>query len=299
MESFFDSNYDSNMKYLASTDFSHFNTILVRSFKNMFYGCISLTSINLSNLTTGYLESTKSMFEGCSSLLSVNISNFLLTDKINDAENMFKNCSSLKILDISNFKFSTNNNYLNMFVGINDLKYLGVLNITDQNKIISKSPLNEINDLLVCQNANNIINLNIYNICCPFNIETETCESVNHMVLKFNQDSYYKNGFKNDFRDKIYYLVYDKQIITENKEINITSGGQLYIYFNERVRTMENFFDTDYDENMKNLVSIDLSHFDLTLVVLYYQLIYLIFKYQILLLCKVCLRDVFLYYQLI
>ena len=274
MESFFDSNYDSNMKYLASTDFSHFNTILVRSFKNMFYGCISLTSINLSNLTTGYLESTKSMFEGCSSLLSVNISNFLLTDKINNAENMFKNCSSLKILDISNFKFSTNNNYLNMFVGINDLKYLGVLNITDQNKIISKSPLNEINDLLVCQNANNIINLNIYNICCPFNIETETCESVNHMVLKFNQDSYYKNGFKNDFRDKIYYLVYDKQIITENKEIYITSGGQLYIYFNERVRTMENFFDTDYDENMKNLVSIDLSHFDLTLVSRFKKMFY-------------------------
>ena len=81
-------------------------------------------------------------------------------------------------------------------------------------------------------------------------------------------------------------------------------------FFIERVMRMESFSNSDYDNNMKNLVSIDLSQFDSSIVshlkkkctmdvVLYYQLIYLIFKYQILLICKVCLRVILLYYQLI
>ena len=106
----------------------------------------------------------------------------------------------------------------------------------------------------------------IFNICCNFNIDEETCESDNHIVIYFNQDSYYKNGFKNDFREKIGYIVYNKKIITTNKEINVTSGSKLDIYFFERVTTMESFFDSDYDNNMKNLVSIDLSQFNSSIV---------------------------------
>ena len=292
MESFFDSNYDNNMKYLASIDFSNFDASLVTSFEKMFYGCSSLVSINFSNIVTSNVVSMKSMFEicsslssinlydfntinvfnmesmfeGCSSLLSINLSTFK-TNKINNAENMFKHCSSLRILDISNFYFSKyDNDYLNMFDGINNLKYLRLYDISDTNKIISKSPLNKINDLYVCHNDNIITNLNIFNICCNFNIEEETCESDNHIVIYFNQDSYYKNGFKNDFREKIGYIVYNKKIITTNKEINVTSGSKLDIYFFERVTTMESFFDSDYDNNMKNLVSIDLSQFDSSIV---------------------------------
>ena len=178
MESFFDSNYDNNMKYLASIDFSHFDASLVTSFEKMFYGCSSLVSINFSNIVTSNVVSMKSMFEKCSSLSSINLYDFntinvfnmesmfeecssllsinlstFKTNKINNAENMFKHCSSLRILDISNFYFSKyDNDYLNMFDGINNLKYLRLYDISDINKFISKSPLNKINDLYVCQN---------------------------------------------------------------------------------------------------------------------------------------------------
>ena len=40
MESFFDTNYDNNMKYLASIDFSNFDASLVTSFEKRFMGVI-------------------------------------------------------------------------------------------------------------------------------------------------------------------------------------------------------------------------------------------------------------------
>ena len=240
LESFFDSNYDNNMKYLASVDFSNYNPDFIMNFKNMFYGgsslksvnfgsyfnglitenmesmfqnCISLLSIDLSRFYAGVLANMKSTFEGCSSLISVNLSNFRINE-IKNVENLFKGCSSLKVLDISNIDFSNNNeNYLKMFDGINNLKYLRIYNINDTNKMISQSQLNKINDLIVCQNDNMITNY-FLNICCVFNVEEEACESDNHIVLYFNKDSYYKNGFKNAYRENIYYMVYNKKTIT-------------------------------------------------------------------------------------
>ena len=292
LESFFDSNYDNNVKYLASIDFSNFEATSVTSFKKMFYGCsslisinftgihsnslcdmesmfqncLSLTSINLSNFYLDNIKTVKSMFEGCKNLLSVNLSNFR-TENLHTFEKLFKNCYSLKILDISNFNLSIiNHNYLNMFFGVEHLRYLRIYNISDKNNILRRSPLNKIDELFVCQNDNIINNLNIYNICCTFNVETEVCESDNYILLYFNKDSYYGNGFKNDFREKIDYLIYNTKIITEEKKINIFAGRILAIYFFEKVTTMESFFDADYDENMKNVISIDLSHFDLSLV---------------------------------
>ena len=162
-----------------------------------------------------------------------------------------------------------------MFAGMNNLKYLRLYDIDDEMKIIiSNSRLNEINDLFVCQDDNIINNSNAYNICCSFNIETDGCESDNQIILYFNQDSYYKNGFKNDFREKIDYLNYNVKMLTEKKEINITAGSRLIIYFSERVRTMRSFFDIDYDENTKNIVSIDLSHFDFSLVTHFEKMFY-------------------------
>ena len=48
MESFFDSDYDNNMKNLVSIDLSQFDSSIVSHFKKMFYRCSSLLSINLT-----------------------------------------------------------------------------------------------------------------------------------------------------------------------------------------------------------------------------------------------------------
>ena len=77
MESFFDSDYDNNMKNLVSIDLSQFDSSIVSHFKKMFYRCSSLLSINFSNFKISSLAYMQSMFEGCVSLLSIN----LTTDK--------------------------------------------------------------------------------------------------------------------------------------------------------------------------------------------------------------------------
>ena len=50
--SFFDHNFDGNMKYLVSVDFTNFKSISVSNLHRLFYNCSSLISINLSNFDT-------------------------------------------------------------------------------------------------------------------------------------------------------------------------------------------------------------------------------------------------------
>lgn len=52
---FFYDYYDSNVKHIISIDLSHFNSSLLESSESMFYGCISLESINLANFNAPLL----------------------------------------------------------------------------------------------------------------------------------------------------------------------------------------------------------------------------------------------------
>ncbi len=63
MESFFDADYDENMKNVISIDLSHFDLSLVSHFEKMFYGCSSLLSINLSDFKVSSFVNMRSMFE--------------------------------------------------------------------------------------------------------------------------------------------------------------------------------------------------------------------------------------------
>ena len=72
MESFFDSDYDNNMKNVVKIDLSQFDSSLLSHFKKMFYGCSSLLSINISNFKISNFAYMENMFEGCSSLISIN-----------------------------------------------------------------------------------------------------------------------------------------------------------------------------------------------------------------------------------
>ena len=55
---------------------SNFNTSLVITMFQMFYGCSSLTSLNLSNLNTSLVKTMGSMFRDCSKLTSLDLSSF-------------------------------------------------------------------------------------------------------------------------------------------------------------------------------------------------------------------------------
>ena len=67
---------------------------------------------------------------------------------------------------MNDFKILENTATENMFYNVNNLEYLGIDHVEDINKAITGSPLNSINNLIVCQSEKLITNSGARNICC-------------------------------------------------------------------------------------------------------------------------------------
>ena len=145
---------------------------------------------------------------------------------------------------------------------LTSLIYLNATNMVLSQGGISNQFSIESQHLIVCQSEEIFRNIKLYEICCSFNAETEMCESDNYITLYFNQDCYYENGFKNDNRNNINFINYDGSTVTDSTELNILAGTTLEMHFTSPVTSMEKFFAQENDNNMANVVSIDLSHFD-------------------------------------
>ena len=214
LQKFFSQEIDNNMEYLQSIDFTHFDSSMVTNINSIFYGCSSLESINLSNIDTSSITDMNSMFYGCNSLTSINIENFdtsnvknmscmfsecnslkslslsnFITSSVIDMSKMFYNCSSLNLLDISNFDMRGINNETSkdMFENIDQLKYLNIFNVQDNN-IISRSSLSKKNDLISCQKNHIIDNQITLSKCCDYNIEENICEAYTDLNTDLNAD---------------------------------------------------------------------------------------------------------------
>ena len=81
---------------------------------SMFWGCLSLTSLDLSSFDTSEVTSMSSMFSGCASLTTLDLTRFD-TSEVTDMSNMFRDCSSLTYLDLTCFDTSTVTRMSNMF----------------------------------------------------------------------------------------------------------------------------------------------------------------------------------------
>ena len=94
------------------------------------------------------------------------------------------------------------------------------------------------------------------------NLQSEEYDS--YIVIHYRNESNYPNGFKNDFRNNISFIINrrDNSTLTDQDELNITAGTEIEIHFNSSVKNMENFFSQILDKNMANVVSIDFSNFD-------------------------------------
>ena len=78
------------------------------SFKELFYYCNCIESINFKKFYRNNITDMSYMFYECSSLKELNLSNFN-TNNVNNMDKIFFGCSSLKKLDISNFTINSNN----------------------------------------------------------------------------------------------------------------------------------------------------------------------------------------------
>ena len=112
---------------LTSLDLSNFDTSNVTNMAQMFYDCSSLTSLDLSNFNTSKVTRMYSLFENCRSLTNLNLSNFD-TSNVTTMSKMFWYCRKLTSLDLSNFDTSNVTNMAQMF---HSCKVLTNLNISN------------------------------------------------------------------------------------------------------------------------------------------------------------------------
>ena len=249
---------------LKEINLSNFKTSSVEYMNDMFFECISLESIDISNFNTSSVNSMRSMFSECQTLKSLDLSN-LDTSLVIDMSNMFSNCESLKYLDISGFVISNDAIIDNMFDGLNNIQCINLNDIIASSEFfeyIEKSQgINNNSSLIVCRDSYKVQNTASY--CCEYNNQTDSYErKSNYIIVHYNKDTNYSNGFNNSFRQDISFIVLKNEKLTSKDELNIKSDTNLEIHFYTPINNMEKFFSQTEDNNMLNVDSIDFSNFD-------------------------------------
>ena len=134
----------------------------VKSFKELFYDCYCIKSINFKKFYRNNITDMSLMFNGCSSLKELNLNNFN-TNNVTDMSGMFYGCSSLKELNLNNFNTNNVTNMSGIFSGCSSLKELNLNNfntnnVTDMSGMFNRcSSLKELN--LNNFNTNNVTNM--------------------------------------------------------------------------------------------------------------------------------------------
>ena len=249
---------------LKSIDFSNLEPFSVVNMNSMFSECTSLDSIKFPSSKITSLVNLEEMFNKCRSLKSIDLSMFIITSTRN-MDYMFSGCSSLKYLDISNFNMEKVKNPNSIFDGVISLKYINLYKTKDYNDYISKSELNDLNNLIVCQTEKILTKGNVINQCCKYNIKTDQCEYTNYIELYYGEDVFYENGdfFNNCSRKNIEYIMIGENHIdyNDNVDFDIEKNTKVEIHFKKKLNSLSNFFCSE-DENTKHILSINLNYLD-------------------------------------
>ena len=255
---------------IKTIDLSNFNTSLVTDMSSLFDGCGKLQYIYLFNLNTSKVENMNSMFSGCENLVSLDLSYFY-TSYLTNVNYMFANCKNLKVLDISHFNLDNvtdSENMKGIFSHVHRLRYINLYHVEDKNKIIQNSAISTLNDLIICQKEEIVQTKTNNRRCCYFNITENLCKSDNYIILYYGKESNYKNGFINKYRNITSFIIneYYNNTLDTNEEFVVKEGCKIELYFNSILTSLESFFDYNYDINIGNIKSIDLSHFNSLLI---------------------------------
>ena len=257
---------------LEEINFNNFNTSQIKSMTNTFDSCSNLKLLDLSNFDTSNVENMQRMFYGCSKLKSLDLSNFD-TSNVEKMQEMFYNCENLEYLDISNFDTSKVQHSDSMLSGVNLLKYINLYNaqidnINDAIKEIMKD------STIICQKDDFKIGEGITYIkeCCEYNDNILKCFPENYITIQYNKKITYESGFqisRNDcpeFRKGINFIKNEENIITPTRKLEIKSNSKIEIHLDNSIQSLTFFFDSDCDENTKNIISIDFSHLDSSII---------------------------------
>ena len=248
-------------------DFSNnLETTALNDMNSMFCNCELLEDIDLSGFDTSKVEKMNSLFEGCKKIEILDLSSFDTTS-VKDMSKMFSGCEDLKLLDISTFNLEKIENTEDIFYNTNNLKYLNLYNVKKPYESLTERQLEAWQDLTVCQKEKIITKEGIIEGCCYYNIAESKCESNNYIIIYFEREAIYENGFIKDgegniFREGIEFIIngnHNNKLKGTDK-LTIKKGKKIEIYFSSDITSLENYFSTEKDENTKKVYSIDLSH---------------------------------------
>ena len=259
--------FDPNVEQIISIDFSHFNSSLLESAESMFYGCTSLETINLSNFNAPLLEKMNNMFFHCNSLKSIDLSK-VNSSSLTNINRLFCGCVSLEYLNLNGLHFKKVEDASHMFYNVKNLKFINIYDISYndifKNEIKNISVLND-NNIVICQKEKLITNQNY--LYFDYNIEINEYECRDFIIVYYKQTTEYESGFLIngiDSRNNILFIINENNIYHIDDKLNINSSIKLC--FKNNVTNLEKFFDASIDNNAQKIISIDLSHFDSSLV---------------------------------
>lgn len=238
--------------YLNTIDFGDgFNTLNVTNMKSMFQECRRLTSLNLSYFNTANVSDMSYMFYECSGLTSLDLSNFN-TENVTDMSGMFGGCSSLTSLDLSNFNTANVEFMGDMFILCSGLTSINLSNFNTANVTNMFQMFAECSSL-TSLDLSNFNTVNVTDMTGMFagcfgltsldvsSFNTENVTSMSHMFATGTHDIA-KSG--EDY----------------SSESNLQTLD-LSNFNTSNVTDMCNMF-----EGCNSLISLDLSHFDMSLV---------------------------------
>ena len=183
---------------------------------------------------------------------------------------MFCGCISLEYLNLNSLDFSNIEDASYLFYNVKNLKFIYIYDIKyndifmEQINYISK--LND-NNIIIIQNKDIITNENFK--VFEHIIETNEFECSNYIIVYYKEAIEYGNGFyidEIDSRKNILFIYNNNNMYTINEKLNIKENSNIKLCFKNSVISLEKFFDGSIDTNAKNIISIDLSHFNSSLI---------------------------------
>ena len=264
---FFYDNLDPNVEHILSINLSHFNSSLLESADRLFYGCTSLESIDLSNFNAPLLTNINNMFFHCDSLKSIDLSGFN-SSSLTNINRLFCGCVSLEYLNLNGLDLAKIEDASYMFYNVKNLKLIILYDIKYNDIIMNE--INNISELqnenvIVYQNENLIINKNYKYFDYDFDINVYECK--NYIVVYYSQAIEYKEDFlikRIESRNNISFIINDNKIYKTDEKLNVNS--HIKLCFKKYITSLEQFFDSSIDNNAQKIISLDLSHFDSSLI---------------------------------
>ena len=91
-------------------------------------------------------------------------------------------------------------------------------------------------------------------------------EDENYIIVKYNEDVEYPNGFQNEDRTNVKYIKYNDHDYGIQEALSISANTEVKIYILPEATSLEKLFYSFVDSKVEKIISVDFSNFDSSLI---------------------------------